>query len=181
MRDILGYEGLYMISDSGSVYNIKRDIIMKPFHKIGRNGEKSYLRMQLTKDKKPTKYLIHRLVATAYCDKKEDDTQVNHIDGNKLNNSYLNLEWCTALENTAHSIREGLKGGSHGVKSKSNTSGYVGVCKEGKTNKWRAQILHNSKHIYLGIYNTPELASVAYWDKYEEIHGVINSFKKDKK
>ena len=53
---------------------------------------------------------VHRLVMKAFkpCDEM-DDLQVNHIDGNKLNNRLNNLEWSTALENIRHSFQTGLQ------------------------------------------------------------------------
>jgi len=48
------------------------------------------------------------LVAFAYLDRIEGKDIVNHIDGNKLNNDYRNLEWCTYSENIKHAFRTGL-------------------------------------------------------------------------
>jgi hypothetical protein len=60
-------------------------------------------------------FSIHRLVAHAFCPRPEhlkdvpyDELQVNHIDGNKQNNHYTNLEWCTSSENHKHGHRTGL-------------------------------------------------------------------------
>ncbi|PKY56606.1 His-Me finger endonuclease [Rhizophagus irregularis] len=52
-------------------------------------------------------YLVHRLVALAFCS-KEEGKYVNHIDGNPTNNNASNLEWCTQKENTQHAVRLGL-------------------------------------------------------------------------
>lgn len=52
--------------------------------------------------------LLHRLVASVWCEKPEGATQVNHKDGNKGNNSAENLEWVTASENMEHGVEYGL-------------------------------------------------------------------------
>lgn len=52
--------------------------------------------------------LLHRLVASVWCEKPDDANQVNHIDGNKGNNSAENLEWVSASENMQHGIKTGL-------------------------------------------------------------------------
>lgn len=51
---------------------------------------------------------IHRLVAETWLLKPENKDEVNHIDGNKLNNNYLNLEWVNRKENVDHSMSIGL-------------------------------------------------------------------------
>jgi hypothetical protein len=58
---------------------------------------------------------VHRLVAHLYCENPHNYYVVNHKDGDKLNNHYTNLEWCTAEHNEKHSLDTGLKpkGESH--------------------------------------------------------------------
>jgi hypothetical protein len=53
-------------------------------------------------------YSIHRLVALAFIENTENKQQVNHKDGNKLNNALSNLEWCTNQENQIHKFQTGL-------------------------------------------------------------------------
>lgn len=52
---------------------------------------------------------IHRLVADAFFAGEHDGIDVNHIDGNRLNNDLTNLEWCTRKENIRHAYINGLK------------------------------------------------------------------------
>lgn len=52
--------------------------------------------------------LVHRLIASVYCPNPLSKKQVNHIDGNKANNHYTNLEWVTNKENRAHAVVNGL-------------------------------------------------------------------------
>lgn len=52
-------------------------------------------------------YLIHRLVAEKYCEGYAPHLDVNHKDGNRLNNNYTNLEWCTRKENIQDCISRG--------------------------------------------------------------------------
>jgi hypothetical protein len=51
---------------------------------------------------------VHVLVARAFCQQMDGDTEVNHIDGNKCNNNRINLEWCTHAENIRHAVATGL-------------------------------------------------------------------------
>jgi hypothetical protein len=60
-------------------------------------------------------YLLHRLVAFTFIPNLENKEQVNHIDGNKLNNSVENLEWVTNLENQIHKVKTGLYKGMHKI------------------------------------------------------------------
>lgn len=57
----------------------------------------------------PGPQLIHRLVATYFVENPDNKPDINHIDGNKLNNRADNLEWVTNAENRAHAVRNGLQ------------------------------------------------------------------------
>lgn len=100
-RDIKGYEGLYLVSNLGRVYGIKRKNILHPGL-----TEKGYLSVGLSKDGKGTSKKVHRLVAKAFLG--ESKLEVNHKDGDKTNNRVDNLEYCTRSQNIRHAIKEGL-------------------------------------------------------------------------
>ena len=61
-------------------------------------------------------YLVHRLVAATFLEKKDDATIVNHKNGIKTDNRVENLEWVTLKENSVHAVETGLNPGRKGVK-----------------------------------------------------------------
>ena len=67
-----------------------------------------YHQIVLTENGTRKTYTVHRLVAEAFLENKDHKPTVNHIDGNKLNNDYRNLEWATHKEQKHHSIKTGL-------------------------------------------------------------------------
>lgn len=69
---------------------------------------KGYLRIRVTIDRKKMTFKVHREVAKAFIDNPENLPQVNHIDGDKNNNSVNNLEWVTNQENAIHAVKNGL-------------------------------------------------------------------------
>jgi len=91
----ISYPG-YLFCPEGDCLSIKNNPKkLKPRKKI--NG---YIQWVLNgKD-----VLSHRIIAEIFCNNEELKNQINHIDGNKENNHYLNLEWCTNIENMRHSI-----------------------------------------------------------------------------
>lgn len=113
--DIVGYEGLYQVSGAGVVFSLARSNGMgsrKQTRPISVYVKRGYEVVALSKNGK-TKYLpMHGLVANAFIIKPKGNTvEVNHKDGNKLNNYYWNLEWVTKSENNIHARKMGLLGG----------------------------------------------------------------------
>lgn len=90
----------YLVSEKGDILNVKRNKLRK--HDINKKGYK-WLKLQNFNKK----WLVHRLVATLFIPNPDNKPQVNHKDGNKLNNHYSNLEWCTNYENHLHSYKLG--------------------------------------------------------------------------
>ena len=101
-KAVNGYEGLYEVSDKGRVKGLKRNRILKNI--VDSLG---YVRVSLCKENKPKPQKIHRLVAEHFL-KPSEYKVVNHIDGNKENNSVENLEWCNASQNRKHACDTGL-------------------------------------------------------------------------
>lgn len=87
--------GIIEVTENGEVFVNETGKALTP-----KNNGNGYLRIYIPKIKK--RFLLHRLVATAYIPNPDNKPQVNHIDGNKHNNSASNLEWCTGQENMSH-------------------------------------------------------------------------------
>lgn len=107
-KDIEGYEGCYQVSNFGNVKSLnymhtgKEQILKLKTKKSG------YLQVNLCKDGKIKTYTIHRLVAKAFVENPDNLPQVNHIDEDKTNNRFDNLEWCDQKYNNnygTHNIR----------------------------------------------------------------------------
>ena len=89
----------YEITREGEVINLKWGRKVKPQP----NG-KGYLRVVIGKKR----YFVHRLVAERYVPNPDGKDQINHKDGNKLNNNADNLEWVTNQENRDHAMSNNL-------------------------------------------------------------------------
>lgn len=110
-KDVVGYEGLYKVSNLGNVFSIPRQgTHSKEKYFLKKNKDrKGYLHVTLFKKCKSFNTGVHRLVAEAFIPNPKNKPQVNHIDGNKENNCVNNLEWVTNQENIDHSWRTGLR------------------------------------------------------------------------
>lgn len=113
--DIIGYENYYQISNLGNVRSLDRKIHFNKGISIKKGQllkpvltRKDYLKVALSKESKEKRFYIHRLVAEAFIPNHENKPQINHINGNKLDNTVENLEWCTNFENQRHAIKYGL-------------------------------------------------------------------------
>lgn len=89
----------YTLYEDGSVYNEDNGKWIKGTT-ITKNNR--YVKIHLGADKVSKFVPLHRLVATAFIPNPNNLPQVNHIDGNRYNNSASNLEWCTAKHNINH-------------------------------------------------------------------------------
>lgn len=92
-----------------AIYKIKMKRIQKEKILNYNKNNRGYLQVSLTKNGKRKTYTVHRLVAKAFLPNLKNKKQINHIDGNKKNNSVDNLESVTPKENIKHAYRTGLK------------------------------------------------------------------------
>lgn len=116
-KPVVGYEEFYEVSNKGRVRSLDRRVW---------NGRVWYTKKGalLTPTKTTTGYWkidlkplkgkrksmkVHRLVAFAFIPNPENKPNINHINGNPLNNNVENLEWCTQSENILHANKVGLK------------------------------------------------------------------------
>lgn len=146
-KDIKGYEGQYQISNTGLVKSLQQNSerILKP------GLDKGYYRVTLASEGVRSRKAVHRLVAEAFVENErptEFDT-INHIDGDTLNNTPANLEWCNVRGNTNH------------ARLSKGSSKYPGVCLT-KAGTWLARCIKDGKRYSLGTYKLEEDAYNAY-------------------
>lgn len=104
-RPVVGFEGLYEVSNLGNVANLN---FRGARRVLKGSNNKGYKMAHISKDKVSHALLIHRMVAMAFIPNPDNKPHVNHIDGSRNNNCVDNLEWCTHKENIQHAWRIGL-------------------------------------------------------------------------
>lgn len=151
-KDIKGYEGFYQVSDMGRVMRLSSRRILKL-------NKKRYYSVNLCIHGVSRSYRIHQLVAIAFLGHVRTGSTkglvVDHIDGDRYNNSLNNLQVITNRENTSKNRRGG-------------TSKYVGVSWAKTKNKWKAEIT-DGKKVNLGYFTNELQASEAYQNYLKKI------------
>jgi hypothetical protein len=148
-KDIPGYDSMYQVSNLGRVKSLKfgkEKILRQSVDRLG------YHCLQFCHNKTKKKFNIHQLVAMVFLNHKSDGTLnivVDHINGNKSDNSLENLQLITQRHNTSKDRKNG-------------SSQYVGVCYHKKYNKFNASIMINRKFIHLGYFENDADASQIY-------------------
>lgn len=155
-KDVIGYEGLYQVSNLGNVKTIPRNGTKKTESLLkGSCNGYGYLKVVLSNKNKKTKY-IHILVAESFLGYKANKgiVCVDHINGIKIDNKLENLKIITPRENVSKDNRSNTK--------------ITGVYKV--RNKYRSIINIKNNSFHLGYFNSIEEAKNAYDLKLKEIN-----------
>lgn len=157
-KDVLGYEGIYKISNNGRVKSLSRKswngkawhdrdecILKNHTSKVG------YLSVGLHRNGKKKTVFVHKLVAMAflYHTPCGHDLVIDHINNNKSDNRALNLQLTTMRHNVSKDRKKG-------------TSKYTGVHWDKNANRWKASIRIDGKQKYIGIFKVEADAGKAY-------------------
>lgn len=170
-KDISGFEGLYQVSNLGRVKSCERIVnhrygtrrVNDKILSLGHDKDGYFMAILCKLGTKKT-VKVHRLVADAFIKKVEGKNIINHIDSNKSNNLFLNLEWTSSTENSCHRYL-----------NTKTTSNYVGVSFNKKDNKYRSIITMNRKIIHLGSFETEEEAYLKRVE-YEKENNIENKY-----
>lgn len=112
VKNLLGYEGLYLIDSIGNVVSCPRQQGSRFVNQYKILGTKinrlGYKEVALSKDGKTKTVLLHRLIAQHFIDNPHNYPCVNHKNGVKTDNRLENLEWCTRSYNTKHAYENNL-------------------------------------------------------------------------
>lgn len=107
-KPVPDWEDYYLISNFGRCFSIRKNKI-KPSD-VNNYG---YLRLRCYDGKRKAKLFVHRLVAKLFVPGYQEGYVVDHIDGDKSNNMFTNLEWVSHSENTKRAYKTGLRIGKY--------------------------------------------------------------------
>ena len=145
-KDVKGYEGAYVVSNLGNIFSVTRKINSRFCERripgaakkktVMRNG---YEVVGLWKNNKSKLTYVHRIVGEAFIPNPNNKKFINHIDGNKRNNTVNNLEWCSCQENTEHAFRNNLNPTNKPVRCIETGEEFRSLIKAGE--KYGSQVL----------------------------------------
>ena len=141
----------YEITKDGKIISLKHNKRREIKGYIDKYG---YRRVLIYENGKRKKYFVHRLVAEKYIPNPDNLPQVNHKDGDKLNNCVDNLEWVTPKENIEHAIKNGFRKSNNSTVLNVNQVKEIKKLFETKSMKEIAEMYNVSlsciKHIHAG-------------------------------
>lgn len=146
MKEILLTQGKVTLVDDSDYEELSR---FKWYYDRGYAGRSTYT------NGNQKKILMHRQILNAPL-----GLEVDHADGNKLNNQRSNIRICTRSQNAMNMPRQA-----------NNTSGFKGVHFDKHANKFRAMIRINTKNKHIGHFKNVEDAAIAYNDAAKKYHG----------
>lgn len=174
-KEVLGYEGLYEVSNLGRVRSVDRYVnsggVMNKNRLSLKKGrllncsptKRGYTRVSLSKGSKTQQIMIHRLVAIAFLNPIEGKLNVNHINGIKEDNRVSNLEFVNQRENVLHAK----------IYTMGKACPFVSYLK--KYNRYESSIIINNKAVKLGRFKTEEEAFNSYVKALKE-NGLENKY-----
>ena len=154
----------YSISNNGRVIN---ELTKKILSNYPKNGY-YYVNLWDYKIKKHKIYALHQLVSVYFIENPNNYKMVDHIDGNRLNNNYINLRWCSSQQNNMN--RKKI--------STNASSKFKGVTWDKSRNKWLVAIVYNYKRQHIGRFENEIDAAKAYNEKAKLIFGEFACFNK---
>jgi len=125
-KDVVGYEGLYAVSNLGNIKSLSYWRFITPNNKYHFYKERplkpcttkdGYLQVRLSKKNGGNSFLLHRLIAIAFIPNPEKKSEVNHKLGIKNDNRVTELEWVTPKENSHHAHSNNLMKSCKGTKN----------------------------------------------------------------
>lgn len=181
-KDIVGYEGLYQISNLGRVKSLPKaqccpncnspvKVLSKEIILKGRINRQGYVQVILYSKSAKKTFNVHRLVGKHFLDTdglNVDEMTIHHKDFNKLNNFVDNLEWCFLQENLEYSF----DAGKHHAKSNKNKSPFF---RTKKNHKLRPEDVVEIRNLLRAGAKLKEIS-----DKYSVSESLISNIKNNK-
>lgn len=130
-KPVVGFEGLYEVSNLGQIKSLQRTKnnkgkIQQVPKRILAQAQTNYPSVSLWSDGVLKVKKVHRIVAEAWIPNPLNKSEVNHIDANRLNNCFDNLEWVTRQENCTHAkVNKLMPSGKNHVKTKVNPNDVI--------------------------------------------------------
>ncbi|QHZ59760.1 HNH endonuclease [Alteromonas phage vB_AmeM_PT11-V22] len=155
-KDSLEFPENYEVSNLGKVRNKRGHILAQEHHKT------NCYRVRLCVSRVKYSRSVHRMVAEAFIPNPENKPEVNHIDGNRLNNMLENLEWNTRKENMEHATREGLISNPFG--------------KEARNSKFVTKVFDMGGNLVAKCYGNQDLKDLGF--DWRNVHAVLKGKQK---